>query len=663
MTRDNRQILINPHSSVPKVPAGALNLGEIAVQHDSVSGAALYVETVADSQVEETVAKFINEVAINELIASAHTDLQTKIDSINTQVGLPHTGTTGETHHWDQNTTVWEAIEETYADMTAGTAAANTKIEKAGNEDTSKYMTLTSTTDSSTSSITYTIGLQGIDDAINEVSEKVEALSAAVESFSSATVERFESVETMVEELSAATTEVIGDLNYTGVTQEGKPVVNVTQTDGLVAAETGTIDAQYVTVGTGETPLDEVIEDILDEIDANEVEVAKLTAEEVAALQDENVKEAYKLIHSDDENRTAVGDIVKIYKDSALYDAYLGHVDDEITSADDPTVIAGSGDTALCLIYYKADGTYELVPIDVSNFLAENEFADGLQVVDHIVSVKVDPTSEQVVIDESGATAPVLSVSEDGVKVSNIQNAINAAVSELAHNVDADVTGVSQDGHVTVEVIQEDAELKQVIVTTDDIASADELDAAEEAVGLAADGSHVQTNGYYTSAATTVVGEIAALDSALHEVSEELGDVEVFETGSTNNWVTLTVDEAEAGKTGLTLDDSALADKLIDLSDAIEAETTARENADLELLGNSASTSAETSIMGLTKLIEQLTSEANDNAVQNAEFAAVATKDTSDEGSNAGIAVVDNQEGGKKIQLDLSVLKLDCGEY
>lgn len=663
MTRDNRQILINPHSSVPKVPAGALNLGEIAVQHDSVSGAALYVETVADSNVPETVAKFINEVAINELIASAHTDLQTKIDSINTQVGLPHTGTTGETHHWDQNTTVWEAIEETYADMTAGTAAANTKIEKAGNEDTSKYMTLTSTTDSSTSSITYTIGLKGIDDAIKEVSDKVEALSAAVESFSSATVERFESVETMVEELSAATTEVIGDLNYTGVTQEGKPVVNVTQTDGLVAAETGTIDAQYVTVGTGETPLDEVIEDILDEIDANEVEVAKLTAEEVAALQDENVKEAYKLIHSDDENRTAVGDIVKIYKDSALYDTYLGHVDDEITSADDPTVIAGSGDTALCLIYYKADGTYELVAINVENFLQESEFADGLQVLNHVVSVKVDPTSEQVVIDESGATAPVLSVSEDGVKVSNIQNAINAAVSELAHNVDADVTGVSQDGHVTVEVIQEDAELKEVIVTTDDIASSDELDAAEEAVGLAADGSHVQTDGYYTSAATTVVGEIAALDSALHEVSEELGDVEVFETGSTNNWVTLTATETEAGKTGLTLDDSALADKLIDLSDAIEAETTARENADLELLGNSASTSAETSIMGLTKLIEQLTSEANDNAVQNAEFAAVATKDTSHEGSNAGIAVVDNEEGGKKIQLDLSVLKLDCGEY
>ena len=37
-------------------------------------------------------------------------------------------------------------------------------------------------------------------------------------------------------------------------------------------------------------------------------------------------------------------------------------------------------------------------------------------------------------------------------------------------------------------------------------------DKIEASVGLAADGSHVTTNGNYTSGATTVVGEIAALD-------------------------------------------------------------------------------------------------------------------------------------------------------
>lgn len=37
-------------------------------------------------------------------------------------------------------------------------------------------------------------------------------------------------------------------------------------------------------------------------------------------------------------------------------------------------------------------------------------------------------------------------------------------------------------------------------------------DKIEASVGLAADGSHVKTTGNYTSGATTVVGEIAALD-------------------------------------------------------------------------------------------------------------------------------------------------------
>ena len=60
-------------------------------------------------------------------------------------------------------------------------------------------------------------------------------------------------------------------------------------------------------------------------------------------------------------------------------------------------------------------------------------------------------------------------------------------------------------------------------ISENDIASATALttevnrakaaeDKIEASVGLAADGSHVTTNGNYTSGATTVVGEIAALD-------------------------------------------------------------------------------------------------------------------------------------------------------
>lgn len=81
------------------------------------------------------------------------------------------------------------------------------------------------------------------------------------------------------------------------------------------------------------------------------------------------------------------------------------------------------------------------------------------------------------------------------------------------------------DGHVRVAVADSsDGTHKVVTVSENDIASADGLtaeitratqaeDKIEASVGLAADGSHVKTTGNYTKNATTVVGEIAALDT------------------------------------------------------------------------------------------------------------------------------------------------------
>lgn len=71
----NRQTLIHLHSGADKKPVGALNLGEIAVQHNSVEGAALYVETVINGT-EDSLAKFITEKAIDAKIGvvSGYTD-------------------------------------------------------------------------------------------------------------------------------------------------------------------------------------------------------------------------------------------------------------------------------------------------------------------------------------------------------------------------------------------------------------------------------------------------------------------------------------------------------------------------------------------------------------------------------------------------------------
>lgn len=675
MKRDNRQILVNPHSSVEKVPVGALNLGEIAVQHNNVEDAALYVETVADSESAETVAKFITEKAIDSKIENALDIVEVQIDSLNDEIGLPH-----DPQAWNSGLTVWEAIEQSYNEMTAGTAAASTKlfIDEAGGHD-EEYLKLRSIVDEASSAVNYYIKSEGITEAIDSA-----WLSAHTE---------IETLSGVVKELSAATEDVLGALDYTGVTQEGKPVVNVTQNDGLVSAETGRINTEFIDYDSANT-LDEVIESLIENINANEIEsedgsivvtpgadgtTIKVNRDDATIVLNDNnelvadlkltsvtpssvnVKEEFALI---DHNGNQLGDTVKVYKDSSLYKAELGHVDDVLSDPTDPTsLVSGSGDTALDLIYHKEDGTYELVAIDVNDFLEESEFQDGLVVDNHVVKIKVNENSEKVVVG-SGETAPVLSVGPDGIKVDNIQKAIDYAVAELAGNIDADITGTSQDGHVTVEVVQENTELTNVIVSTDDIASEKELDKVEEAVGLNEDGSFsADPTSNFASGATSVRNEIKLIDQALKEISDKLNGVSVDEEGSVENYVSLTVSNDGEGATAITIDDTELKETIDLINDDITTEIAARESKDAELLGTSASTSAETSIWGIKNLLEQLTENLNDNAVQDAEFAVLSADDRDAAHCNAGLKVAENGENGKKIQLDLTLLKVDCGEY
>ena len=123
------------------------------------------------------------------------------------------------------------------------------------------------------------------------------------------------------------------------------------------------------------------------------------TISSVTVSGEENVLEAYALY---DEDGTQAGETIKIYKDQSLKNVEL------------------SGQT-LVFTYELAAGNEKTVSVDVSAFLSESEFSDGLQVVDHVVSVKKDALSEEF-----------LSVSAEGIKLSGVQDAIDAATSGKA---------------------------------------------------------------------------------------------------------------------------------------------------------------------------------------------------------------------------------------
>ena len=302
-------------------------------------------------------------------------------------------------------------------------------------------------------------------------------------------------------------------------------------------------------------------------------QTVKLTAEEVTALGDVNVKEAYKVVSVNKEGtKTTVGDIIKIYKDSALVSIDYTEVNDKSKKGQ-----------FLKYVYTLADGTEKTVYVDMSKLVDQAEVEKGIQAIDGKLSIKI----------AEGNEADFLTVDANGLKLSGVKTAIDTAKNEVQGKLDAEINrakaaekanadaitvlngaetvegsvaksvadakaellgdaaaeyntlGKLEDkiqaldvkatkahtevvakaeGHVRVAVANStDGTHKVVTISENDIASDAALtaevnrakaaeDKIEASVGLAADGSHVTTNGNYTSGATTVVGEIAALD-------------------------------------------------------------------------------------------------------------------------------------------------------
>lgn len=374
---------------------------------------------------------------------------------------------------------------------------------------------------------------------------------------------------------------------------DGKFIQSVKEESGVITAVEADLTAAAVAydktadkVIANATDVSAAIKELDAKVAANKdaeltYKTVKLTDEEVTALGDVNVKEAYKVVSVNKEGtKTTVGDIIKIYKDSALVSIDYTEVNDKSKKGQ-----------FLKYVYTLADGTEKTVYVDMSKLVDQAEVEKGIQAIDGKLSIKL----------AEGNEADFLTVDANGLKLSGVKTAIDTAKNEVQNNLNAEITRAEAaekankaaidanaaaitklngdktttgsvakavadakaellgdaaaeyntlgkledkiqalddkatkahtevvakaDGHVRVAVADSsDGTHKVVTVSENDIASDAALtaevnrakaaeDKIEASVGLAADGSHVKTNGNYTSGATTVVGEIAALDT------------------------------------------------------------------------------------------------------------------------------------------------------
>ena len=180
-----------------------------------------------------------------------------------------------------------------------------------------------------------------------------------------------------------------------------------------------------------------------------------------------------------------------------IKDGMLEDVELKAASVEEPV---GEATTGTFLVFtFNTDAGKEVINLNVTSLIDIYTAGNGIDITGKVVSIKRDTSSEAF-----------LTVGADGIKLSGVQDAINTA-----HQDDVDA-----------------------------------INKIEASVGLDADGNHVKTTGNYTSGATTVVGEVAALDTQVKKNADAIA-AETTRATAEETRITDTVigeDQLEEGK-------------------------------------------------------------------------------------------------------------------
>ena len=331
----------------------------------------------------------------------------------------------------------------------------------------------------------------------------------------------------------------------------------VKSTDSNKVLKVGTVPAAQVSVaeGTGLTASDaqtafkELKDDIKKVIsDGKTYSIVDDTKNDKSLPT--NVLKRYRLQETVGSKKDLVGEPIDILKDNSLLAAKLSTMDAVWTNS---TIVDGTGAEALVLVYKDANGDAQVIHIDVSTFLAESEFKDGLQVTDHVVSVKIDPTSEK---DSQAEPAAFLTVSANGIKISGIKGEIDRKIAAL------DVVGTVEPGQYVSSV----SETKGIVSTTKANVSDAVLNGYTKGTAPAA-GSEAVT------ADDDVKGAIAKLEHQV-DAAKAAATTKVVKDNAASH-LTLTSSTAADGSTTYTIGENDIASKA-----ALDAEIAARKAVD-----------------------------------------------------------------------------------
>ena len=368
----------------------------------------------------------------------------------------------------------------------------------------------------------------------------------------------------------------IANLDKTDTAVAKKFVTSVSETDGLITVTRGEITSKDKTIkmtdGTdggfdvavnidGTTIIKNASSGALSVASGALTQYKGTNAVKVSEVDPENNKTVSLSINSNDKVLTQSNDglfaNINLTWDKAQGLKLIGK-DDAVIATIPATDFIKDGmlenatydeETHKITLTFNPDSEKTPIELNLSNLVYEA--GNGLELTGNVFSVK--KSTEE---DSEG----FLKVGTDGVKVSGIQEAINKASNNINEKSTGRVTvtsNVEADGHTTYTIAEDD--IAQATVLTDEI---DRAKAAElktnQGVGLNDDGSHKTTTGNYTAKATTIAGEISALDAQVHTNATNIADYKDAIDNYTIGGAKISTNPVLTGENGVTVSGLAI---------------------------------------------------------------------------------------------------------
>lgn len=362
------------------------------------------------------------------------------------------------------------------------------------------------------------------------------------------------------------------------IKSEGQAIIAVKEDKGVISATAGDIAAAHVTIADADNHFTATtVEAALEELYSQSGAGSKVTLESAKGTED-GVLKVYTIKQGGTEvGKINIPKDLVVTSGSVVKGDWAGDVFTESASGNGTAlklVIANQTNpvyiNTLDLVKdHTAGNGINISDTNVISVVVDPASESGLTVSENgikLTGIKAATTEVNVkndghvtVAKSIGANGQaVYTIGEDDIASAALLGTIsdtkdaNTAFGKIAAEADArakaiealnaDVT--SNNGtHVNVQVVESAGKVTTVKVTESDIASAALLgkkedastvesafgriakevadrkaqdDVIEASVGLAADGSHVPTGGHYTKDATTIAGEIAALDTQVY---------------------------------------------------------------------------------------------------------------------------------------------------